>query len=127
MAARWPLLEGVTLQTMINVRLRDGSDWKANAWPTLRAEQELGAAGRLIRASGTEPVMVEATPRCRRCAERWPRQPPGLTGRPTRDRSSRPGLSRGWQPTRHMRRRGTGLCRDGRRDGRLCWPTPGRS
>jgi len=74
------LLEGVTLfpQTMVNVRLRDGSDWKTN--PKLadarhRAERELGGAGRvLIRASGTEPVlrvMVEASDAAlgNRCAE----------------------------------------------------------
>ena len=75
------MLEGVELypQTMINVRLREGSDWKANAALTdarLSAEQELGEAGRvLIRASGTEPVlrvMVEARDGStgRRCAER---------------------------------------------------------
>ncbi len=75
------LLEGVTLypQTMINVRLREGSDWKRNAALTdarLTAEQELGDGGRvLIRASGTEPVlrvMVEARDAAtgRRCAER---------------------------------------------------------
>jgi phosphoglucosamine mutase len=75
------LLEGVTLypQTLINVRLREGSDWKANAAladARVRAEQELGASGRvLIRASGTEPVlrvMVEASDPGlgRRCAER---------------------------------------------------------
>ncbi len=75
------LLEGVTLfpQTMINVRLREGSDWRANAALTdarVRAEQELGATGRvLIRASGTEPVlrvMVEASEPGlgRQCAER---------------------------------------------------------
>lgn len=63
------LLEGVALfpQTLINVRIAEGSDWKNNA--ALAAEQErvtreLGGAGRiLIRASGTEPVlrvMVEA-------------------------------------------------------------------
>ncbi|MDP1899945.1 MAG: phosphoglucosamine mutase [Rubrivivax sp.] len=57
------LLEGVTLypQTMINVRLREGSDWRLNAaLATARegAERELGEAGRvLIRASGTEPVL----------------------------------------------------------------------
>jgi phosphoglucosamine mutase len=75
------LLEGVTLfpQTLLNVRLRDGSDWKKNAF--LNDEQqivvkELGDAGRvLIRASGTEPVlrvMVEARDADfgRRCAER---------------------------------------------------------
>ena len=75
------LLEGVTLypQTLINVRLRDGSDWKTNTH--LRDEQaaverELGDAGRvLIRASGTEPVlrvMVEArdVAQGRTCAER---------------------------------------------------------
>jgi phosphoglucosamine mutase len=63
------LLEGVTLfpQTLLNVRLRPGTDWQANAAlkeQTLAAEQELGQSGRvLIRASGTEPlvrVMVEA-------------------------------------------------------------------
>jgi len=63
------LLAGVTLypQVLINVRLADGTDWKAN--PRLAAEHErvlleLGDSGRvLIRASGTEPlvrVMVEA-------------------------------------------------------------------
>lgn len=63
------LLAGVTLfpQTLINVRLQPGQDWKAN--PHLSeairsAEAALGNEGRvLIRASGTEPllrVMVEA-------------------------------------------------------------------
>jgi phosphoglucosamine mutase len=74
------LLEGVALypQTMINVRLREGSDWKANAAlaDAIRtAELGLGDTGRvLIRASGTEPVlrvMVESrdADRGRRCAE----------------------------------------------------------
>jgi phosphoglucosamine mutase len=63
------LLADVTLfpQTLINVRLAEGQDWKSNqalAAETRRAEAELGDAGRvLIRASGTEPllrVMVEA-------------------------------------------------------------------
>ena len=63
------LLEGVTLfpQTLINVKLQGGQDWKKNeklAAETQRAEKELGANGRiLIRPSGTEPllrVMVEA-------------------------------------------------------------------
>jgi phosphoglucosamine mutase len=63
------LLEGVTLfpQTLINVRLEAGQDWKKNgvlAKETRRAEGELDGNGRvLIRASGTEPVlrvMVEA-------------------------------------------------------------------
>jgi phosphoglucosamine mutase len=74
------LLEDLTLypQTMINVRLREGSDWKTNAAlqdARQTAEQELGDAGRvLIRASGTEPVlrvMVEARDAAlgRRCAE----------------------------------------------------------
>jgi phosphoglucosamine mutase len=63
------LLAGVTLfpQTLLNVRLAQGQDWKANqalAVETERVEAELGDAGRvLIRASGTEPllrVMVEA-------------------------------------------------------------------
>ena len=75
------MLEGVELfpQTMINVRLREGSDWKSNAGLTdarHSAEQDLGGAGRvLIRASGTEPVlrvMVEARDAAlgKRCAER---------------------------------------------------------
>ena len=63
------LLQGVTLfpQTLINVRLPPGQDWKENralAQETQRAEAELDGHGRvLIRASGTEPVlrvMVEA-------------------------------------------------------------------
>ena len=63
------LLADVTLfpQTLINVRLAEGQDWKANtalADETRRVEAELGDGGRvLIRASGTEPVlrvMVEA-------------------------------------------------------------------
>jgi phosphoglucosamine mutase len=75
------LLEGVTLfpQTLINVRLREGSDWRGN--PGVQdacdtAERELGDDGRvLIRPSGTEPVlrvMVEASDAAlaRRCAER---------------------------------------------------------
>jgi phosphoglucosamine mutase len=75
------LLEGVKLfpQTMINVRLRDGADWKRNAaLADLRStvEGELGERGRvLIRPSGTEPVlrvMVEAQDAAQgqRCAER---------------------------------------------------------
>ncbi|MBU6257308.1 MAG: phosphoglucosamine mutase [Burkholderiales bacterium] len=75
------LLDGVALypQTMINVRLRDGSDWTRNAALSdarRSVERELGSAGRvLIRASGTEPVlrvMVEARDAelGRRCAQR---------------------------------------------------------
>ncbi len=63
------LLKDVTLfpQTLINVRVAPGANWKTNA--TLESElarvtKELGDAGRvLIRESGTEPVvrvMVEA-------------------------------------------------------------------
>jgi phosphoglucosamine mutase len=75
------LLEAVTLfpQTLLNVRLRDGSDWRKNT-ALDDAQQvvgrELGDAGRiLIRASGTEPVlrvMVEARDAelGKRCAER---------------------------------------------------------
>jgi phosphoglucosamine mutase len=64
------LLEGVTLfpQTLINVRLQPGQDWKKNqklAAECERLQQELEGSGRvLIRASGTEPVlrvMVEAS------------------------------------------------------------------
>ena len=63
------LLEGVRLfpQTLINVRLKAGQDWKKSeslAAQTRLAEAELDGHGRvLIRASGTEPVlrvMVEA-------------------------------------------------------------------
>ena len=75
------LLEGVTLfpQTLLNVRLRPGTDWQSNAAlkeQTLAVEQELGQSGRvLIRASGTEPlvrVMVEARDPAQalRCAQR---------------------------------------------------------
>jgi len=75
------LLAGVTLfpQTLINVRLQPGQDWKANAKlasETKTVEQELGDTGRvLIRASGTEPlvrVMVEArdAKQALACAER---------------------------------------------------------
>ena len=73
------LLSGVALfpQTLINVRLANGSDWRSNA--SLAAAQgdvirELGEEGRvLIRPSGTEPllrVMVEARDAAvaRRCA-----------------------------------------------------------
>jgi phosphoglucosamine mutase len=63
------LLEGVKLfpQTLINVRIDAGADWKNNVrlqQAQASAEKELAGAGRvLIRASGTEPVlrvMVEA-------------------------------------------------------------------
>jgi phosphoglucosamine mutase len=63
------LLEGVELfpQTLINVRIAPGSDWRANrplAEAQSAVERELDGSGRvLIRASGTEPVlrvMVEA-------------------------------------------------------------------
>jgi phosphoglucosamine mutase len=75
------LMEGVTLfpQTLVNVRLEDGQDWKKNAAlekETRRAESELKGRGRiLIRASGTEPVlrvMVEArdAAQCRDTADR---------------------------------------------------------
>lgn len=66
-------------QVMINVRLRDGLDWKSHL-PLQRLqrdiEKDLGGSGRvLIRASGTEPVlriMVEAGDEgtARSCAER---------------------------------------------------------
>ncbi|MBS3997528.1 MAG: phosphoglucosamine mutase [Hydrogenophaga sp.] len=75
------LLHEVTLfpQTLINVRLQPGQDWKTNtrlAEETRAVEAELADTGRvLIRASGTEPllrVMVEArdADQARRCAER---------------------------------------------------------
>ncbi|PZP99495.1 MAG: phosphoglucosamine mutase [Variovorax paradoxus] len=74
-------LGGLTLfpQTMINVRLAVGQDWKSNqtmSQAQAEVERELGDDGRvLIRASGTEPVlrvMVEArdAAQARRCAER---------------------------------------------------------
>ena len=75
------LLAQVTLfpQTLVNVRLKPGSDWKTNAaLARTQAEvtRELGDNGRvLIRPSGTEPlvrVMVEArdAAQAQRCAER---------------------------------------------------------
>ena len=75
------LLEDVTLfpQTLINVRLKPGSDWKGNSAlsSAQRAvSEELGDNGRvLIRPSGTEPlvrVMVEArdAAQAKRCAQR---------------------------------------------------------
>ena len=75
------LLEDVQLfpQTMLNVRLPDGTDWqRSRSLADMRSqvESELGDEGRvLIRASGTEPVlrvMVEARngEAGRRCAER---------------------------------------------------------
>jgi len=63
------LLDGVSLfpQTLINVRLAPGTDWKSNLamqQAIAQVEAELADQGRvLIRASGTEPVvrvMVEA-------------------------------------------------------------------
>ncbi len=75
------LLSDVTLfpQTLINVRLAPGQDWKSNAAftaETRAVEAELGDEGRvLIRPSGTEPllrIMVEANnaARSRAAAER---------------------------------------------------------
>ena len=75
------LLSEVVLfpQTLINVRLQPGQDWRASpalALETQAVEAELGDHGRLlIRASGTEPlvrVMVEArdAQQARACAER---------------------------------------------------------
>ena len=75
------LLRDLTLfpQTLINVRLRPGQDWTANALlaqETRAVTAELGDSGRvLIRPSGTEPlvrVMVEArdATQARHCAER---------------------------------------------------------
>ena len=75
------LLSDVTLfpQTLLNVRLRPGTDWQANVAlqeQTKAVEKELGKSGRvLIRASGTEPlvrVMVEArdAAQAQRCAQR---------------------------------------------------------
>ncbi|MDB5886474.1 MAG: phosphoglucosamine mutase [Polaromonas sp.] len=75
------LLSEVVLfpQTLVNVRLQPGQDWKDNADMAAQTEAvklELGDTGRvLIRASGTEPlvrVMVEARDpaQARDCAER---------------------------------------------------------
>lgn len=75
------MLDDVTLypQTLINVRIREGSDWQRNdklVAARQSVETELGEGGRvLIRASGTEPVlrvMVEARDAAqgRACAER---------------------------------------------------------
>ncbi len=75
------LLDGVELfpQTLINVRIAPGKDWRASqplAEAQSAVERELDGSGRvLIRASGTEPVlrvMVEArdAAQARRAAER---------------------------------------------------------
>ena len=75
------LLVDVTLfpQTLLNVRLQPGQDWKTNTFleeETRAVEAELADTGRvLIRASGTEPllrVMVEARDpqQALACAER---------------------------------------------------------
>ncbi|MEO8057138.1 MAG: phosphoglucosamine mutase [Burkholderiales bacterium] len=75
------LLEDLTLfpQTLINVRLKPGSDWKSNgalSSAQRAVTEELGDNGRvLIRPSGTEPlvrVMVEArdATQAQRCAQR---------------------------------------------------------
>ncbi|MDP3254218.1 MAG: phosphoglucosamine mutase [Hydrogenophaga sp.] len=75
------LLADVTLfpQTLINVRLQPGQDWKSNTFlsdETRAVEAELGDSGRvLIRPSGTEPllrVMVEArdAKQAQACADR---------------------------------------------------------
>jgi phosphoglucosamine mutase len=75
------LLSDVVLypQTLINVRLKPGQDWRASqelVAETRLVEAELGHTGRvLIRASGTEPLlrlMVEArdAEQALRCAER---------------------------------------------------------
>ena len=75
------LLADVTLfpQTLVNVRLQPGTDWKTNTRlpvVTREVEAELGNTGRvLIRPSGTEPlvrVMVEARDpvQAKACAER---------------------------------------------------------
>ena len=75
------LLKDITLfpQTLINVRLKPGQDWQANAQLVAEmkaVEAELGDSGRiLIRASGTEPllrVMVEARDagQAKACAQR---------------------------------------------------------
>jgi phosphoglucosamine mutase len=74
-------LQGVDLfpQTLINVRLAAGQDWKSShrlAEEQTAVTAELGGRGRvLIRASGTEPllrVMVEASDAAlaQRCAQR---------------------------------------------------------
>lgn len=75
------LLNDVTLfpQTLINIRLQPGQDWRASVnleTETRAVEAELGQTGRvLIRASGTEPlvrVMVEARDgmQAKSCAQR---------------------------------------------------------
>jgi phosphoglucosamine mutase len=75
------LLSEVTLfpQTLINIRLQPGQDWKLSVnleAETRAVEAELGQTGRvLIRASGTEPlvrVMVEARDgaQAKSCAQR---------------------------------------------------------
>ena len=75
------LLSAVSLfpQTLINIKIQPGADWKSNAalQKVIKdVEKELGDSGRvLIRASGTEPlvrVMVEAKDpdQAKTCAQR---------------------------------------------------------
>ena len=74
------LLSGLVMfpQSLINVRLASGQDWRSEAMAaqSRAVEAELGDTGRLlVRASGTEPllrVMVEArdAEQAQRCAER---------------------------------------------------------
>jgi phosphoglucosamine mutase len=75
------LLSAVSLfpQTLINIKIKPGVDWKSNAalQKVIKdVEKELGDSGRvLIRASGTEPlvrVMVEAKDpdQAKTCAQR---------------------------------------------------------
>jgi phosphoglucosamine mutase len=75
------LLSAVSLfpQTLINIKIKPGADWKSNAalQKVIKdVEKELGDSGRvLIRASGTEPlvrVMVEAKypDQAKTCAQR---------------------------------------------------------
>lgn len=75
------LLSAVSLfpQTLINVKIKSGTDWQSNAalQKVIKdVEKELGDSGRvLIRASGTEPlvrVMVEAKDldQAKTCAQR---------------------------------------------------------
>ena len=97
-AARWPRCSRACAsipQTLINVRLKPGDDWKAS--PALAArraevERELATTGRvLIRPSGTEPlvrVMVEA--RGRGAGEAL-RRAAGRVAAPERDRFSAAG------------------------------------
>jgi hypothetical protein len=66
-------------QTLINVRLRDGSDWKANAAladARVRAERELGASGPCADPRLGHRARAARDGRGQRRRRPWPPVPP---------------------------------------------------